>query len=84
MHSDSSRTPPMIARTADGSAGAVGMRPAAPLNGSAESPAPGDEAALHEFRRSIDAGIAEAHAGVGDDWRTVQARMRARFPLPPR
>ncbi len=84
MHSDSSRTPPMIARTADSSTGSVGMRPAAPLNGPAEAPTPGDDAALQEFRRSIDAGIAEARAGVGDDWQTVQARMRARFPLPPR
>jgi hypothetical protein len=42
--------------------------------------APADDSALQEFRRSIDAGIAEARAGLGDDWQTVQARLRARVP----
>ena len=73
----------MLARHSDGSPGAV-RSAASATAGSADASAPRDDQALQEFRRSIDLGVAEAQAGLGDDWQTVQARMRARFPLPPR
>lgn len=42
-------------------------------------PLPTAPATQEQVRASLELGLAEARAGIGEDFETVQARLRAKF-----
>lgn len=44
-------------------------------------PIPTMKATREQFRRSLEIGLAQARAGLGEDFDVVQARMRAKYGL---
>lgn len=40
-----------------------------------------EKATLEQVRASLDVSLAQAHAGIGEDFDVVQARMRAKYGL---
>lgn len=42
-------------------------------------PIPTMKATREQFRRSLEIGLAQARAGLGEDFDVVQARLRAKF-----
>lgn len=44
-------------------------------------PIPTAKATLEQVRASLERGIAQAHAGLTEDFDVVQARMRAKYGL---
>lgn len=46
-------------------------------------PLPSDPAVRAELQKRLERGLAQARAGIGEDWEVVHARVRARLNLPP-
>ena len=42
-------------------------------------PIPTEKLTQEQLRASLEIGLAEAHAGIGEDFEAVQARLRAKF-----
>ena len=47
-------------------------------------PVPHIKPTREQVLRSLEIGIAQARAGIGEDFEVVQARMRAKYGLPSR
>ena len=47
-------------------------------------PVPHIKPTREQVLRSLEIGIAQARAGIGEDFEVVQARMRARYGVPSR
>lgn len=71
---------PLIAKAADGGAsgGSSDPTPAKPAI-YIPPPIPTEKATHEQIRASLEIGLAEAHAGIGEDFEVVQARLRAKF-----
>lgn len=46
-------------------------------------PVPTEKATLEQVRASLELSLAQAEAGLGEDFDVVQARMRAKFGVRP-
>ncbi len=49
-----------------------------------KSPVPHIKPTREQVLRSLEIGIAQARAGIGEDFEVVQARMRAKYGVPSR
>lgn len=74
---------PLKLKSADGQARSAAAPPAASASESAEiyipPPIPTAKATLEQIRASLEIGLAQARAGIGEDFEVVQARLRAKF-----
>lgn len=70
---------PLIAKAADGGAsgGSSSPKPAPAIY--IPPPIPTEPATPEQVRASLELGLAEARAGLGEDFDVVQARLRAKF-----
>ena len=74
---------PLIAQDTDGQG--ARPQPAGDRAGLATPPPlPTATATPAQVRASLDLGLAEARAGIGEDFEAVQARLRAKFFSPSR
>ena len=74
---------PRIAKAPVGSSGSAPVPVAASATGvsamNIPPPIPTAPATHEQVRASLEIGLAEAHAGVGEDFEVVSARLRAKF-----
>ena len=72
----------LMAKNADGGAAGGSSSPtAAPAKPAIyiPPPIPTEKLTQEQLRASLEIGLAEAHAGIGEDFEAVQARLRAKF-----
>ena len=76
---------PRLAKAPDGQGASTrGQRVDRPVESAAlniPSPIPTAQATLEQVRASLERGIAQAQAGLTEDFDVVQARMRAKYGL---
>lgn len=76
---------PLNLKSVDGKAKSAAASPKARVSEAAgiyiPPPVPTEKATLEQVRASLESSLAQANAGIGEDFDVVQARMRAKYGL---